>query len=90
MRKRNALCVKWVVVMALAFTFHLSPFTLNAQMAVGSWRDCLDYSSVYKIQAVDNYIFAASRGGVFRFDTDEKVLEYFSKSTGINEKETKA
>lgn len=85
MRKRNALCVKWVVVMALAFTFHLSPFTLNAQMAVGSWRDCLDYSSVYKIQAVDNYIFAASRGGVFRFDTDEKVLEYFSKSTGIND-----
>lgn len=56
-----------------------------AQMPIGTWRDCLDNTIVYHLQPVDNYIFAASRGGVYRYNLNTTEADIFSKSKGLSD-----
>ena len=63
----------------------LLPLTMQAQMAIGTWRDCLDNTIVYRLQAVEKYIFAASRGGVYRFNVDTREVDVYSKSWGLSD-----
>ncbi len=57
----------------------------KAQMAIGTWRDCLDNTIVYKLQSADKYIFAASRGGLYRYNIDTREAVVYSKSEGLSD-----
>ena len=63
----------------------LSFLTVSAQMPIGTWRDCLDNTIAYHIQHADNYIYAASRGGVYRYNTFTTETELYSKSHGLSD-----
>ena len=43
-------------VIGVMLAFLLLPLTMQAQMAIGTWRDCLDNTIVYRLQAVEKYI----------------------------------
>ncbi len=75
---------RWMYGIALLVVVCTMP-TAYAQMAIGSWRDCLDNSIVYRLQTVDDYIFAAARGDVFRFNTDTREVDIYSKSWGLSD-----
>lgn len=67
----------------IAFLF-ASPL-LNAQTAIGHWRDCLDYSRVHRVAVSPDGIYAAARGGLFLFDPEYMTLKPLSRSTGLSD-----
>ncbi|MBQ8704046.1 MAG: hypothetical protein IJ524_06690 [Bacteroidales bacterium] len=56
-----------------------------AQTAVGQWRDCLDHSMVLHVEPAGRYVYAAARGGLFRYDTVSGSLERMNKTTGLSD-----
>ncbi len=63
----------------------LLPSGLWSQVGVGKWRDCLDYSEVFHVALADKYVYAAARGGLFRYDNGYNTLERFTKGSGLND-----
>ena len=57
----------------------------NAQVAIGKWRDCLDYSTVYHVALAGDRVYAGARGGVFCFDTVDRTLTRMTKGAGLND-----
>ena len=58
---------------------------MQAQTAVGHWRDCLDYASVYHVEPAGGQVFAAARGGLFVLDTAYGTLDLLNKTTGLSD-----
>ena len=58
---------------------------VNAQTAVGHWRDCLDYSWVNHVAIAGDRVFAGARGGVFCYDLDDNTLTRMCKGNGLND-----
>ena len=89
MSQRGTGCGKWKAMAAmfvcLMFHFSYSGFRLQAQTAIGHWRDCLDYSRVHRVEPAGDGIYAAVRGGLFRFDPDERVVTSLSKATRLSD-----
>ena len=54
----------------------LWPAAVQAQTAIGRWRDCLDYSVVQHVQPA---------GRVFRYDTDDRTIHRMNKTTGLSD-----
>lgn len=61
------------------------PLVSQAQMAIGKWRDCLDYSTVYHVALAGDRVYAAARGGVFCYDTVDNTLTRMTKGAGLND-----
>lgn len=59
--------------------------TASGQTAIGKWRDCLDYSRVQHVAATPDGIYAAGRGGLFRYDPDDNTLKIISRATGLSD-----
>ncbi len=57
----------------------------NAQVAIGKWRDCLDYATVYHVALAGDRIYAGARGGVFCYDTVDQTLTRLSKGAGLSD-----
>lgn len=55
------------------------------QTAIGHWRDCLDYSQANHVAVTPDGIYAAGRGGLFLFDTDETTITTLSRATGLSD-----
>lgn len=68
-----------LMLMALACT------PARAQMALGHWRDCLDYTKVTHVALAGEQIYAAARGGVFCYDTVYRTLTRMNKTTGLSD-----
>ncbi len=63
----------------------LTAVAADGQTAVGHWRDCLDYSRVNHVAPTPDGIYAAGRGGLFRFDPDDMTLATISRATGLSD-----
>lgn len=63
----------------------LSAFPLNAQEAIGRWRDCLDYSLVSLVEPAGDMVYAAGRNGIFVYDTLYGTVSQLSKSSGLSD-----
>ena len=74
-----------VLCISLPFTFSFSPLTLQAQMAVGRWRDCLDYSMVLHVEPAGRQVYAAARSGLFCYDTAAGTIVRMNKTTGLSD-----
>ncbi|MBR4739448.1 MAG: hypothetical protein IK058_05540 [Bacteroidales bacterium] len=75
---------KWTAVCVLAVLMCL-PAVSRCQTAVGGWRDCLDYSMVLHVEPVGRNVYAAARGGLFRYDTVNGTLTRMNKTTGLSD-----
>lgn len=82
MRKRGSAARYMGLI--LIFYFSISPISF-AQTAVGHWRDCLDYSAVYRVEPAGDCIYAAVRGGLFRYDIDDNSEWRMNKTTGLSD-----
>lgn len=69
------------VLAAAAF----AALTVRGQMALGSWRDCLDISDIYAVESVGGKIFAASKNGVLRYDIGTGESITMSRSWGLSD-----
>lgn len=58
---------------------------IQAQTAVGHWRDCLDYSWVNHVAYAGDRIYAAARSGLFCYDFDDYTLTRLSKGNVLND-----
>ena len=74
-------CMLFLLLMATAMT---TPRAVG-QMAVGTWRDCLDLSIVYAVEVVGHEVYAAGRNGVLRYHYDKKECTTLSKSWGLSD-----
>lgn len=63
----------------------LLPLRMHAQTAVGKWRDCLDYSKVERVEPAGDCVYAAVRGGLFRYCPDDGLLTVMNKVTGLSD-----
>lgn len=57
----------------------------SAQVAIGQWRDCLDYATVYHVALAGDRVYAGARGGVFCYDTVDQMLTRMSKGAGLSD-----
>ena len=69
----------------LFLILHLSPLSSQAQVAVGKWRDCLDYSQVLHVAPAGDRIYAAAQSGLFYYDRTEDEVVRLNKVTGLND-----
>ncbi len=55
--------------------------TINtfSQVAIGEWQEYLSFSNVKNIAKINNTVFAASKIGIFSYDTDEYNIEKYTK-----------
>ena len=60
-------------------------FGAAGQMAIGSWRDALDYNVVYRVAHAGDRVYAAARGAVFCYDLDYGTLTRLCKGNGLND-----
>ena len=58
---------------------------LRAQLAVGHWRDHLSYTTLYKVCAAGDRIYASAAGGLFYYDLDDMTLNRLNKTTSLND-----
>ena len=74
-----------LLLLGIAFHFPLSIFHLQAQTAIGKWRDCLDYSRVLYVAPAGDCVYAGARGGVFCYDLEYLTVQPMSKSSGLSD-----
>lgn len=72
------------VILFIIFNF-LFFIPMQAQLAIGQWRSCLDYSEVYNIALADDCVYAGARGGLFCYDLEYHTLTTMSKGMGLND-----
>ena len=72
---------KWVI---LLFAL-VNVLTLNAQLAVGKWRDHFSYYELHKVQQIGSQIYCSANGGLFYYDLDDLTVNRVNKTTGLND-----
>ena len=72
-------------ILLLAGLMLSTTFNIRSQTAVGHWRDCLDFSRVQHVSVTPDGIYAAGRGGLFRYDPEDNTLATLSRSTGMSD-----
>ena len=75
--------VFWMLGFLVSLSSTLAP--LQAQTAVGRWRDCFDYSKVLHVEPAGDRIFAAARNGLFCYDMQDNRLLRMSKTSGLSD-----
>ena len=78
---RRELILHSFALLALLVSSSLS----QSQTAIGRWRDCLDYSKVLHVEPAGDCVYAAVRGGLFRYDIDDNVIWRMNKTTGLSD-----
>ena len=68
-----------------AIVLLLVPFLVCAQEAVGHWRDCLDYSTVYHIAPAGDRIYGSCLGGLYYYNITNGNAVPMGKATGLND-----
>jgi len=58
---------------------------LQAQLAVGRWRDHLSYGDLKQVEVAGSRIYAAAAGGLLCYDTDDLTLERLNKTHLLND-----
>jgi len=81
MRKQATLCG----LLLLGVLLTTMSCNIQAQTAIGHWRDWLDYSRVQHVSVTPDGIYAAGRGGLFLYDPDDNTLSALSRSTGMSD-----
>lgn len=74
-------CMLFLLLMAAALT---TPRAVG-QMAIGTWRDCLDLNIVYYVEVVKDEVYAAGRNGVLRYNYNTKECTTLGKSWGLSD-----
>lgn len=71
------LFVQILIVCAVSASAQLQP--------VGEWREHLEFQPASRVTYSDEYIYLASKFGIFRVGRTDNVIERFSKVNGLND-----
>ena len=52
----------------------------NAQNAIGTWKDYLNYSRAIDVDILNSKVYAANRNSIFIYDTRDNSLQRLNKS----------
>lgn len=58
---------------------------LQAQIAVGQWRDHLSSTATYKVCVVDERVYASSANGLYYYDCDDYTVTRLNKTNLLND-----
>lgn len=58
---------------------------LQAQIAVGKWRDHFSYFDLHKVLQAGDRIYASANGGLFYYDLDDMTVNRVNKTTILND-----
>lgn len=83
MNRRELILHSFALLALLALL--VSSSLSQSQTAIGRWRDCLDYSKVLHVEPAGDCVYAAVRGGLFRYDIDDNVIWRMNKTTGLSD-----
>ncbi len=70
--------------------FILGLHICKAQVAVGSWQDYLSFTHVNSVEKLNHKVYAATDIGLLVYDTQENVIEKFTKLNGLSDTEVTA
>ncbi len=70
----------------LTFILLLVPMlVMRSQIAVGSWRDHLSYTTLYQAVVTDDRVYASAAGGLFYYDLEDNTTERLNKANRLND-----
>lgn len=58
---------------------------LQAQLAVGKWRDHFSYNTLYKVSQAGDRIYCSAAGGLFYYDLEDYTVNRVNKTTILND-----
>ena len=61
-----------------------------SQTSVGSWQDHLSFYNVHSVEQVEERIYAATKIGLFFYDTFENTVQKYTKLNGLSDIEVSA
>jgi len=73
------------IILAITCILFLAVNKLDAQIALGKWRDQQPYSHAEKVIEVENKIYCSTTGGLFSFNKEYGDFEKISKVTGLSD-----
>lgn len=73
--------IVFIVLCLLGFM----PFSMRAQIAVGSWREHLAYASANHVVQAGSQIWVAGQGSLYCYDQEEGTVTSLSKINGLND-----
>jgi hypothetical protein len=68
----------------LSFILSIAQFGFS-QSAIGTWQEYLSYSNVHSVEKIDDIIYAASDIGIFTYDTEEYIMQKFTKLNSLSD-----
>ena len=57
----------------------------RAQMAIGTWADCFDFTSITHVEVAGDLVYAAGRTGMFCYRTADRSATVMGKSGGLSD-----
>ncbi len=69
--------------------FFLATYSIG-QVAIGQWQEYLSFYQVHSIQKVNDKIYAATNAGLFSYDTEEYIIQKYTKLNSLSDIEITA
>ncbi len=69
----------------LIFIISTSVYSYSQGIAIGQWREHLQYNNIKAVVEADNRIYAATSSSIFYFDKNDNTVNRLSKVNGLSE-----
>lgn len=89
----SSLCLahmKWIGCLLMLLVGSVQAQITGQDIPLGTWRTHLSYTAVVDVEATRNGVFAATQGGLFKYDPEDGSLEAFSKISGLSDANIRA
>ncbi len=74
--------MKYILFFCLAIVLPCKTFT---QATIGDWQEYLSFSNVHSVEKIDHIIFAACDIGIFTYDTNDYIIQKYTKINGLSD-----
>ncbi len=74
--------MRYILFCCLTIFISLKSFS---QVSVGGWQEYLSFSNVHSIDKIDNIIYAATDIGIYTYDTEEYIIQKYTKVNGLSD-----
>ena len=77
--------MKYIYNILLVLIMVVSGMHGNAQKAIGTWKDYLNYSRTLDVDILNGKVYVANRNSIFIYDTDDNSLKRLNKVNGLSD-----
>lgn len=82
---KGSLLLLCLLVLSLASITQGNAQIIGRDIPIGTWRTHFSYTEVRSLEVTDEYVYAASSGGLFRYDREDGSIRSFSKIDGFSD-----